>query len=542
MPAKLGTSRKAVTAGGKTHTCLRTLIHQLSIDLEEINGSKWPCTKWQTNPIGFIREVLKEEPLSHQVEILEAVLNNTKIAVRSGQKTGKTKLLIWLSIWFYCSFEDAKVIMTAAIKDQIDKVLWNEMTRTLFKAKQKGLTIESPGATANSGLRSLDGRMVYGFTARDIESVGGISSPNMLFLVDEASALTQQFAEAIEGNMAGGNCHLLYISNPTRTSGPFFDAFHSKANYWKTFHLSSEAVAQYLDANGISVRGVASLETIERWALEWKRESVFFRMRVLGDFILSESGKILSVQCITDAQIRWNDLIDDGLLSIGVDPAGHAVGGDEYAFSIVRGVKHIGIHTFAGLSEDQAIAHLKAFLLTYRRGDEIPQVIIDSEGPIGGSLLFRLQAMAEFLRINKVDESFEVFGVKASVPARRAPHLYDKARDELWANLAEWMETGGIISDNKLEAELNTPMWEPISNGKAKVTAKDEFRKLLNRSPDRADSLALAVWQPRTWMTGKKRVDLPPVMESTLPQKINGFDPYDTSLIDEGGGFDPYKR
>jgi hypothetical protein len=70
-------------------------------------------------------------------------------------------------------------------------------------------------------------------------------------------------------------------------------------------------------------------------------------------------------------------------------------------------------------------------------------------------------------------------------------------RDELWANLAEWIREGGAIPDDaRLTKELHAPEWHGQISGKLKATPKSDLRKMLDgRSPDRADAVALAVWE-----------------------------------------------
>jgi phage terminase large subunit len=473
--------------------------HAVDPLVEAERGSGWPLVQWQADPVGFCREVLGVRLMPHQEAILESIRDNEKTAVRSGQKTGKTKLLICAAIWFYSCFPKARVIMTANTKDQVRNVLWKELRDTLRESK---LRIEGRWSDAPStGFRATDGREIFGITARDIESMAGVSGGAMMFLVDEASALPDTKAEALEGNRAGsGTQRMAWISNPTRAEGPFFEAFHSKAEFWTTFHLSSEEVAQWQVANDVTVPGAANLGRIEGWREEYGVDSPFYTVRVKGNFLLHETGKVVSLHVITQAQDRYGDAPDEGPLSIGIDPAGEGVGGDETAFAIVRGVKLIGLFAFRGVSEDAIIEHLSSFLETYRQGEETPRVTVDSEGPIGARLYWRLRARAEKLRSENPRAGFTCFGCRASLPATREPRHYERTREELWASLAKWLrDEGAIPKDHKLAQELHAPSWLGTVQAKMKITPKPELRELLGRSPDRAEGLALAVWAPSRW-------------------------------------------
>jgi phage terminase large subunit len=497
------TAKPKTRAGSLT----RELATMLRRECDKLKGEQWPSDVYQRDPVAFVREQLHEEPLPHQIQILESARDNFKVAVRSGQKTGKTKLVIWLALWFYCSFPKARVFMIAAVAAQVKRVLWTELKNTLRHAKKQGFEMpELPAENPETGLLSDDGREIRGFTVRDIEAMAGLSG-NILFIVDEASALLGPIAEAIEGNLAGDG-RMIWISNPTRTEGPFFEAFNSpeKSTYWKLFHLSSEKVAQYCDRHGLAIPGVATLRRIAGWEAEYKRDSPFFTVRILGEFLKNETGRCISLQDISDAQQRWANAEDDeGRLSIGIDPAGPGDEGDEFAFAIVRGAKLLALFTFHGLTEEAAWAHLKSFLATYRRKDEIPQVIIDSEGAIGSSIYYKFKGISETLRRSRPADGFECYGVKSSHNARREPLVYERIREELWANCAEWLKTGAIVSDHKLEVELHAPMWIGTLKAKLKATPKNELREKLGRSPDRADALCLAVWTPGGLYEGKRQ-------------------------------------
>lgn len=471
-------------------------LHARAVEpvVERDRGSGWPLTKYQDDPVGFVREFIGEEPMPHQIPILESLRDELKTAVASGQKTGKTKLLVWIALWVYCCFDHARVVLSANTKPQVRNVLWHELNKTRRASRNRieGRWSDNP----ETGFRADDGREIYGITAKDIESMAGVSGGVLVFLIDEASALPQSKAEAIEGNTAGeGFQRILWISNPTRAEGPFFEAFHAKKEFWSTFELDSEDVARWQASRGLKIPGVATLARIEQWAEEYGRQSPFFLVRVKGKFLLHEGGKAISLHMIQVAQQAWDDAEEEGPLWLGLDPAGPGDGGDESAFAIGRGKKCVGLFAFAGLTEDAGIEHLLGFLRTYRRGDEVPHVNVDSEGPIGSKLVYRLRAIAE--SVKDVTKRFTVAGVRASLPASREPLVYERTRDELVANLARWMNDGGAIPrDHKLEVDLHAADWHGTVSGKLKLTPKDEIRAKIGRSPDRRDALALGVWNP----------------------------------------------
>lgn len=471
-------------------SALAVALIAASCTLLAASDHTWPSPRYREDPIAFCREVLGVEPWAAQVAVLEALRDFKRVAVASGHKCGKSTTAIIAALWFYCSFDDARVILTATTSRQVDAILWRE----LKKIRRRALVpIQGEiGELARTGLKATDFREIVGFTAREAEGVAGISGKNILYIPDEASGIGDDIFEAIEGNRAAGGdgTRLLMISNPTRTEGEFFEAFHSKAEFYKTIQISSETTPNVIEGREV-IPGLAGRDWIEEKRREWGVDSPLYKVRVKGEFVIAEEGKILSLHAIGEAEKRWASTPASGRLYIGVDPAGPGEGGDETAIAVRRGQKIIALYAHRGQSEDAVLVHVLAAIAEHRlERDEPPVVVVDKQGPIGGSIYGRLRAIED-------RERLVVAGVQASDRACRQPHIYDRVRDELWANLAQWLREGGAIpEDTKLAKELHAPEWSTIITGRLKASPKDVLRKLLGRSPDRGDAVALAVWTP----------------------------------------------
>lgn len=510
-----------------------------------LRGSMWPNPKWQKDPVGFVREVLREPVIfPWQAEILEAIRDHKRVSVRSGQKCCKTTTLAWAALWFYCSYPEATVVINASKGDQIRTVVWKQVLKTLQQAEKRGFALpEVVSENPATGIRCRDGRMIYGLTAREVSSAAGISAAHILFVVDEASALKSNFADAIEGNTAGGDCRILYISNPIETEGPFYDSHHSDKGRWRTFHLSSEKVAQFCETNGIRMPGVAHGDTIREWESFYGRDSQFFLNRALGEFVLAETGRVVSVATILAAQQR--ECRPTGTLRIGVDPAGDGDAGDEWGFAVVRGPVCLRVYRRRGLTVEAGVAEVEGLLAEFREGEEHPHVNVDAEGAIGTEYAARLKALSGHYGIHSPRLGFEAFSVRSGKPATREPNLYSLTRDEMWSNAALWLRSGSIPVDIYLEVELHAPFFTGIQNprfpGRVTCTPKKELRKKLGRSPDTADAFVLAVWDATPWHVetaiaeGRRQEPVAEPRRATLPDNWE----YEGDVY--GGRIDPYK-
>lgn len=473
---------------------------------EDAKALRWPSARYREDPVGFFRDVLGVTPWSRQIEIAEAVRDYPRVAVSSGHKIAKSHTASGLALWFYSSYEDARVVMSSTTSRQVDQILWREIRMmraragrcTTCKAEDARGSSPCPHSAlidgdmhelARSGLKSADFREIVGFTAREAEAVAGISGGNLLYIIDEASGVPQVIYEAIEGNRAGG-ARIALFSNPTRAEGEFFDAFHSKAKFYKTLRISSEESPNVV-AGRVVIPGLATREWIEEKREEWGEDSPLYKIRVRGQHVLTEEGKIINVAAITEAEQRWLDAPEEGPLFIGLDPAGPGDAGDETALAVRRGLKVLRVIGWHGLTEDGIVAQVLGVLLQEKEKREKATVVMDALGPVGSKVYQALKVASE------THKTFEVFGVRGSDRASREPRLYDRQRDEVYANMARWMREGGALpEDAKLAKDLNAASWEGQLSGKLKATDKKVIKKALGRSPDRGDAVMMAVWEP----------------------------------------------
>lgn len=505
-------------------------------ELEASTRIAFPSPRYQQDPIAFHREILGVEPWAEQIKILEAVRDHSRVAVRSGHKIGKSHCIAGLALWFYCSYRDARVVCTSTTARQVDQIIWRELRMMRARSGRctackhddpDGHRIPRPcphsalidgelAELARSGLKSDDFREVVGFTAREAEAVAGISGRNLLYLADEASGIPNEIFEAIEGNRAGG-ARIALFSNPTRNEGEFYEAFTEKAALYRTITVSSEQTPNVVEGR-LVIPGLATREWIEEKKEEWGENSPLYLVRVKGVHATREDGKIFSVHLIGEAEQRWDDTPESGRLFVGLDPAGESGMGDESAFAVRRGRKLLALQTARGLSDEAHLVRVLSLCDKYRLPRETPVVVVDSEGSVGSKVWI---AIRNFADANK--GKIEAIHVRASDKSPRQPHIFDRMRDALTANLEAWFRDGGaILEDAKLEKELHAFEWKQQPNGKLKVTPKETVKKLIGRSPDRYDALALSVWEPLSLEEGPlpesvTRTPATPEQESYAP-------------------------
>ena len=490
----------------------RTRARTLEADIQSgtsrtlavVRAGQYPLEQYQRDPVRYVRERLRVRTIMpHQAAILVALAEgivgqaSPRVAVRSGQKSGKTAVAVWAALWFYECFEGAQVLMTAAIEAQTRGVLWKELGDTIRRARVEGHVDGDLSRAPATGFVSSDGsRVIRGVSGRDIEALAGVSG-RQLMIVDEASHLPEDKAQVFAGNQMGGGGAILLISNPTANAGPFYEAFHSMAPWWQIFHVNCVEVAKWQVANDVRIPFTVSAEKIEEAREMYGEDSPFWYWRVLGEFLRNETGRVNPMVRIEAAVARWLEARDDdGDLQIGWDVAGDGLDADENAWAAVRGGKCLEIHRRRSLSEEAALAETYAFVAKHRRdGEEIVRLVVDAEGPTGSAYFGRARAESDRRETADRKNRFEVYAVRASSRFVRDKFKFDRVRDELVWTLSQWLLTGAIPADLKLQQELYAPVWEPDPNGKLRCTGKPALRDKLGRSPDSLDALALGTRQ-----------------------------------------------
>lgn len=374
--------------------------------------------RYRADPVAFVEEVLGVHVYSRQREIIEAVRDHERVAVKSGNATGKTTsagcaILAWLA-----GGPGSIVVSTSATEAQLRRVLWRE-TRRRFK-QARGFF--DGAVVIETEIRLRDDWYAVGFSTDQAEAMQGVHGERVLVVVDEASGVDESIWDAIEGLLAGGDAHVLAISNPLRTSGSFYDCWHSKRDEWHGITVSAydtpaftgEEVPRALRKNLVSKGWVERIE---------KRSSGSntYLVKVLGEFPAQADDTVISRADLEHAQTMS---LDPGLpLVLGLDVA--RFGEDETVLALREGLVVRVLDTWQGkaLTETtgRVLDHVRRLQAEKARR---PRVVVDDAGLGGG--------VTDGLREQGVD----VVAFNGGSRARR-PDDYPNRRSEAWFAFAE---------------------------------------------------------------------------------------------------------
>lgn len=322
------------------------------------------------DPHIFFEVILGWKAWSKQREIAAAVnaalqgSGPARIAVRSGNGTGKTALAARLMLWAVRCFPEIVVVTTAPTARQVDQLLWKE-ARAAYHTALEPLhgTLYDGQARWELGPR----RYAIGLSPEHSrpESFQGFHAARILFIVDEASGVPPAHWEAIKGSALAGNAVIFAIGNPTRLNGEFYDAFNRNPEHWKTFHIS------VLDTPNLTnkeppVPGLATPEAVEVARNDWGESSALFQVRILGNFPKLGEHSLISLDWVEASQARYAVPVPPHVpgtarrpfrIGIGVDVAREGPG--ETVIAIMRNRRLLRLETFHGQDITRTAARIK---------------------------------------------------------------------------------------------------------------------------------------------------------------------------------------
>lgn len=446
----------------------KTLLTSSAVWTSQINKR---YNLWRSNPSQFVQDVFSVKPEKWQSTVLQSLVENDSIAIRSGHGVGKTALLSWIIIWWLLTRYPAKIACTAPTGHQLSDVLWGEVAkwhRALPLAIKKMLVVKNDRIEFSCANKSS---FAVARTARkeQPEAFQGFHSQHMLFIIDEASGVEDIIFEVGEGAMSTKGAKTLMVGNPTRTNGFFYDAFHKNRSSWKTFKVSCFESAQ------------VDLKFAHKMQEKYGKESPIYQVRVLGEFPKNSQDTLISLEKCEAALKRSNHCnVENTIRPIwGLDVARY--GEDRTALAKRAGLRLLEpIQSWQG-KDTMEIAGIIKKIYDQTTAFEKPQAICIDVIGIGAGVVDRL-----------LEEGLPVHGINVAQQAIRCER-YNRLRDELWFKVKEWIEQNDVYIpfDEQLIAELTTPLYSIVSQGKLKVESKDELKKRGQKSPDLADAFCL---------------------------------------------------
>ena len=473
------------------------------------------------SPDEFAREVLRVRLWDKQREVLRALTQHRRVAVKAGNGLGKGFSAAVAVLWFLHTHEPAIVLSTAPTFRQVRYILWRQI-HTLYRRAPDVLQ----GKLLDTRWELADDRYAMGISADSADQFQGFHSPNLLIVVDEAEGVSDSIYEAIEAVMTSDGSRLLLIGNPTTVSGAFRRAFHEERSLYHCITISA-LESPNVRAGRVVYPGLTTRQWVEERGEIWGEDNPLYRARVLGEFPDQSENTLIRLSDVEAAASRWRALpppednrapaalplpanpvvpAQPGTSTLAKYPPAQGTGGEGAPGDVVlavdvarygsdrsvilrrRGLHVEEIRTFSGMNTMELAGWVAAAIREFQP----LQTCIDEIG-VGAGVVDRLRELG-----------FGVRGVNVAHAARQK-EVFANLRAEGYWRLRELFAAGELTipPDQQLMGELAALNYSFDSQGRMLMESKDELKKRGLPSPDKADALMLAfstpLSRPRIW-------------------------------------------
>jgi len=446
-------------------------------------------------PSGYTYKPYKPLPLwSKQREILNALVEHRRVAVKSGHGVGKTFIAAIATLYLTYVWR-ALGVTTAPTWRQVRYLLWQEIATAYNRANQYQIRVSKPGLGGRllqTSLEISDKWYVVGFsTDKKDYNIPGFHEETVFAIIDEACGVDPIVYDLLETILNSENAFVLYIGNPTDPNTEFKRCFDPNSNFYQiSIPCSSSPNVKY----GKTIYSkLVRYDWPERMKKKWGEESALYKSRVEAEFPDASEDSLIPLSKIEAALAR--DLDKDQVVAIGADIARE--GGDR----IILSRRHTSgrfriVHNIDKARTTESTGRIIQMVKSYSEvvqedGSRVlqnpPIVNVDDIG-VGGGVTDQL-----------VEKGYRVNGINVAKSAKKM-YLDKEMRVEFknlrsyyyWKLRVAFHEGLIDIDDEELAEELMHIKTKFTSDGKILIIEKEKIKETLGRSPDKADSMMLA--------------------------------------------------
>lgn len=446
------------------------------------------------DPVAFFEDILNMHPDTWQRNVLNDLVLHPKISVRSGQGVGKTALEAGAIIWFLVCRPYSRVIATAPTMQQLYDVLWAEIAKWLNQSLVKDLLKWTKTKVYMIG--DDERWFATAKTATKPENMQGFHEDHMLIVVDEASGVADPIMEAILGTLSGDDNKLLMCGNPNRLEGVFYDSHNSDRDKFRVHKVSS------MDSSR------TSKDNIDMLLKKYGQDSDVARVRIYGDFPKGALDSLISMETVEAAcssRIREAEIKSSILLHVGCDVARY--GDDKTVITPRIAGKIFPFEKYSKKSTMETAGNVIKMCKVYmKKYPNIKRCMIkvDDTG-VGGGVTDRIKEVA-------AEDGLPFTIIPVNNGSSATDDYYDNLGAQIWGGLRDALEENfsAVMQGNPpvLELPYDDEMIKQLSNRKKKITSKgkiqleskDDMKARKVGSPDIADSVTLAFYEPNTWL------------------------------------------
>lgn len=474
-----------------------------------------PWARYSDDPVGFVTEALGETLWSKQRAILESIRDNKRTAVPACHAPGKSHIAARAVAWWVTVHPPGtvRVVTTASTFRQVKNILWPHIRRV---QQRHGL----PGEVFTVVWRVGQEIVADGFSPADHDetAVQGIHAPHLLVVVDEAGGIGTTLGRALEALMTGGHTRLLVLGNPpVDDEGSWFERACSSDLYnvipidaYSTPNFTGEdagvchACPENVPPHPVSEH-LVDHDWVQDVINEFGEDSAFVEARVHARFPRQTANKVMPLSWLEEAAENTDPTPGDHI-RLGVDVASD--GGDEFVVAWADGWVGTIRHRSSGQQNANAVDVAGVVLQQIKEAEAVHRerhitepvrVKIDSIG-VGWGVTSVLERWRD-------EQMHSAIIVPVNVADRpRDAQKFSNQRAEMWWNgrtLVQPLQSEDgprqqvrLEVDHRTLAQLSGPQYRSDSSGRIQIERKAEMKRRGVPSPDRAEALLLAFYEP----------------------------------------------
>lgn len=431
------------------------------------HSTEYGITKQQEEGLLSIQNLVHTKKKGEMQDILG-------VSIMSGKGTGKDAMVSWAILWFlFCFGTNIKVPCVSVSADQLNKVLWSEISKWLVSSFVKEyFTLQNDKLFRKDVDASARGKTWFAFTKaanprssheEQVETLAGCHADYLMQVVDEGSGVLPPVYTALEHNQTGYCNFMLVIFNPMHAKGYAVDTQYKNRHRWITHRWNSE------DSE------ITNKENIKRIEEDYGgKNSNTYRMNVLGLPPVFDEQTLINWDWVMAAVDRPVVFEGNEAMIKAVDCG---AGGD---YSIIA--KRIGYKIYPFLKNNSS----DSTEVTNWIGADI-----DRDNP-------------DCVRVDTIGIGWAVEGnlrekkgaiIEAADCRRQAdePERFVNKRAEMYWNVREVFEKGliSIPDDPNLLNAIAATKYELDNRGRIKIQEKRIIKKEIGYSPDEFDALAM---------------------------------------------------
>lgn len=453
-----------------------TAIEAVLTKAQEVSNDPLRFVPYENDPAGFARDILGVQLWGKQEEILLSVLDNWRVAIRSGHTVGKTFTMAVLVLWWLYA-RRGLVITTAPTWEHVEGVLWREINERAHRAK-----VPLPG-TENQTERRIDNTWyAVGLSTNKASAFQGRHHPRLLVVVDEASGVEERIHLEISTTAADPDNRIVMVGNPTETSGTFYEAF-KHPEVWHCMAISCFDHPNVVEGRQV-IPGAVSRKWVEERRTMWGEGHPFWFSRVLGQFPRFSEKGVIPLAWAERAQEQEDRRLamiehakkEEKLLPIiAIDVARYGQCKCVMGLRWGDAVESIDVWDHASTMETAGR------VTRLWRETHASMVVVDEAG-VGGGVVDRLME----------DNEVPVIGYNSGHRAF-TPGQFANRRSELWWLVRRRLENDRLLYPvtPQLIADLVAPTYAVKSSGRIAVQSKEDLLDEGKKSPDYADMLVM---------------------------------------------------